>query len=180
MFQRYIRSPSFISLLGRSRRSLYSTTSQNNQGREREKPIRSISEIKESAKLFSPKQYDRMLKSNQKILRRDDLKELRAHSLREKEKKKEKQQKEQYDMDKTSSVMTKGAHKRKMTAITNWAKREHPDIWEHIVAKISLKETLKGKPWEPAVLLVSNRWMNKILELNINIYLDSLMKKWKK
>ena len=157
MFPRYVRSPSLFSLFVRSRTSLYSTASQNkHQGREREKPIKSISEIKESSKLFSPKQYDRMLKSNQKILRKDDLKELRAHSLREKEKKREKQQKEQFDIDKTSSIMTKGAHKRKMTAIANWAKREHPDIWEHIVAKISLKETLKGKPWEPAILLVSN------------------------
>ena len=130
----------------------------DNPPRDRNKPLKSISEVSKSNKLFSAKQYDHLAKTGHKLLRRHLEKGKEGDvgfSVDKKDhRRKKKQQQQQIEIDKASAVLTKGAMRRKMSAITTWAKREHPEIWERIVSKISLRETLQGSPWEPAVLLV--------------------------
>lgn len=97
---------------------------------------------------------------------------LAAQRRSDEDQQRKRQAKHQLVLDKEATIQTKGALKRKMSAITTWAKREHPEIWERIVSKISLKETLKGHPWEPAILLVGMIWngLTKKFVINHIIY----------
>jgi len=119
----------------------------------RDAPIKSMNEVMRAGKLLSPKQYERLGKNAAKIFRRDQVPKQQEKAKRKDDKAREKQERRQLMLDKEATVMTKGAQRRKMKAITQWAKQNHPEIWERIVAKISLRETLQGNPWEPAVLL---------------------------
>ena len=120
----------------------------------RDLPIKSASELTAAPRLFSPKQYERLGKTGAKLLRREPSAAMIAGAKKREERKRQADERKQLQIDKDSSVLTKGALRRKMTSITLWAKKEHPEIWERIVAKISLRESLQGHPWEPAVLLV--------------------------
>lgn len=61
----------------------------------------------------------------------------------------------QFIKDKQATVLTVGAKKRKLRSIKEWAQKEHPTIWERIVSKVTLRDLLQGKNWDPSVLLVS-------------------------
>src|SRR3990167_1169667 len=110
--------------------------------------------IKLSGSLLSPDLYKKI--GAGKIAINKDRWSVRRkeHRRRIKEQEILKQKSEQVQKDKESSQMTIAARKRKLKAITEWAQREHPHIWQYIVQKVALRDFLQGKPWEPAVLLV--------------------------
>lgn len=134
-------------------RLLTTTPSILEEKRIRDAPPRSFAEITAARKLFSPKHYEKIGKDAGKLLKRDQERQIAIKTQKEQERRQKKQKQRQFLLEKQSSELSKGALKRKISAITIWAKREHPEIWERIVAKISLKESLRGHPWEPAVLL---------------------------
>jgi len=57
------------------------------------------------------------------------------------------------DKDSPEYVDVITAKRRRMEGVTAWAKKNHPDIANRIITRIALKESLKGKPWAPSLLL---------------------------
>ena len=65
------------------------------------------------------------------------------------------EQRKRLEEDKKSRELSNSARKRKIKAITEWTKREHPIEWKRIVQKILLKDIiLKGEPWKPQTIVV--------------------------
>lgn len=138
---------------------------------DRDRSIRLSKRAIEKKMLSDVNLVQKLANNRKKLAKATDKQKLSIQRKEYENKQRKRQEKHQIAIDKEASVQTKGAFKRKMSAITKWAKKEHPEIWERIVSKISLKESLKGHAWEPAILLVSLLCINNCREIYLYYYI---------